>query len=93
MIMKLILCTACHDVFKCNIGEVRSCKCGKATGRYLNKIDAEYAGETAVPIGFGNTTLSQAIQNQPERGMGMEFEAFVIPKECDTFIKKDSLHS
>lgn len=85
--MKLILCTKCHDVFKLDVVD-RSCKCGACTGRYLkNEIDARYQGEHAVPLGFNNTLLAKAIKLQPEKGMGRVFEAFVIPKNCPTFIK------
>ena len=82
--MKLVLCTECHDVYKLAQGETRSCACGKTSGRYLNSTDAEYSGETAVPMGFGNTSLVKAFQNQPESGDGKRFTAFVIPKECPT---------
>lgn len=85
--MKLILCTECHDVFKLSEEETRSCACGKASGRYLNDTDAEYSGETAMPIGFGNTSLVKAFQNQPKQGDGKRFTAFVIPENCDTMRK------
>ena len=81
--MKLILCKNCSDVFKLS-QMMRSCKCGMAKGRYLNDIDAEYSGPSAVPLGFSNSTLVRAIDNQPEDGLGSEFIAFVIPKECPT---------
>ena len=35
-------------------------------------------------IGFDNETLVEAILHQPERGMGRDFIAFVIPKHCKT---------
>lgn len=82
--MKLILCKNCHDVFKLS-QMMRSCKCGMAKGRYLkNNFNAEYSGSSAVPLGFANSTLVKAIDNQPENGLGSEFVAFVIPKECPT---------
>ena len=81
--MKLILCKNCSDVFKLS-QMMRSCKCGMSQGRYLNDLDAEYSGSSAVPLGFANSTLVEAIHKQPEDGMGTEFVAFVIPKECPT---------
>jgi len=85
--MKLILCKKCSDIFKLDI-KLRSCKCGKSYGRYLNDdFNAEYAGEYAIPLGFKNSSLKKAIDNQPTSGSGENFEAFVIPKTCDTFIK------
>ena len=85
--MKLILCKKCSDVFKLD-REWRDCKCGECSGKYLNDLDAIYSGEYAVPIGFANSTLVDAIKNQPMRGMGKEFTAFVIPTICPTMKKK-----
>lgn len=82
--MKLIICTECWDVFKLE-HETRRCKCGKCEGRYLEDgLNAEFKGETAVPIGFANTSLLEAIEAQPDVGWGKEFTAFVIPKVCKT---------
>jgi len=58
---------------------------------YINEIDAIYSGDDAVPIGFANGSLVEALRNQPEAGMGKVFTAFVIPKECETFVKVDKI--
>jgi len=82
--MKLIYCEYCHDVFKLAL-EPRRCRCGETWGKYLpNGLDAQYAGDGAIPLGFGNTSLMFAIANRPEEGMGKAFTAFVIPVECPT---------
>lgn len=86
--MKLLLCKSCQDVIKLTYTS-RTCECGKAGGRYLNDLDAEYFGSSAVPIGFANGSLVDAVFKQPEKGMGQTFTAFVIPKECPTFVKLD----
>jgi hypothetical protein len=84
--MKLILCKQCTDVVR--LFEVeRRCKCGAVGGRYLDGLNAEYWGDDAVPIGFHNALLLNAIANQPYTGMGKNFEAFVIPRECGTMKK------
>lgn len=86
--MKLIYCPECHDVVKLDYGE-RACECEKSWGSYEDDgLHAVYSG-LAVPLGFANSTLVQAIKNQPGEGMGERFEAFVIPKSCPTF-KKES---
>lgn len=82
--MKLLLCKECQDVVRL-IDTKRTCKCGKVGGRYIDDINAVYFGATAVPIGFANSTLVNAFQNQPENGMGQYFDAFVIPKDCPTY--------
>jgi len=53
-------------------------------GHYIDDINAVYKGEFAVPIGINNSTLVDAIKNQPRDGWGEKFEAFVIPKSCET---------
>lgn len=84
--MKLILCRKCNDVFKLD-NKVRTCKCGCCSGRYLSDdYHAEYCGKEAIPIGFANSSLVKAVQNQPEEGRGEVFEAFIIPKKCPTMI-------
>jgi hypothetical protein len=81
--MKLIICRKCQDIFKLDY-KPRTCKCGQSKGKYLQDgINAQYSGP-AVPIGFANSSLANAVNNQPEDGMGKEFIAFVIPKHCET---------
>lgn len=89
--MKLLLCKSCQDVIRLIPNEVRSCKCGNCSGKYINGIDAVYTGENAVPLGFANSTLVSSIRNQPQSGMGSNFTAFVIPVICPTFKKVDKI--
>lgn len=85
--MKLVLCKKCQDVVRLT-SEMRQCKCRASGGCYIDDIQAVYWGEEAVPLGFDNPSLVYAIQHQPETpGVGRKFEAFVIPKVCDTFKK------
>lgn len=84
--MKLILCKNCSDVIRL-FEEVRHCKCGRTGGKYLNDVESEYWGEDAMPIGFANPSLLQALRGQPEKGKGREFKAFIIPKDCPTMKK------
>ena len=82
--MKLIFCPGCHDVVKL-AREMRFCKCGASCGCYkTDGLNAVYGG-SAVPLGFANSSLVEAIKNQPDEGMGERFTAFVIPKSCPTF--------
>lgn len=98
--MKLIFCPECHDVRKihglrydsCECQEcVRKyatyCNCGEAWGYYKrDKLNASVGGE-AIPLGFANASLSEAIGNRPVSGAGSRFEAFVIPIVCDTIVE------
>ncbi|RLI38909.1 hypothetical protein DRO66_00365 [Candidatus Bathyarchaeota archaeon] len=85
--MKLIFCKSCHDVVKLIIGVKRSCKCGKCSGLYIDKLNAEYEGDDVMPLGFNNFSLKDALNDQPKSGQGMRFDAFVIPEICPTFKK------
>lgn len=85
--MKLIFCMECQDVVKASTnGEWRSCQCGESSARYIDELNAEYKGYCK-PIGFNNSSLGAALQNQPKRGRGRNFEAFVIPENVRTFKK------
>lgn len=86
--MKLILCTYCEDVVRLIQAEERFCKCGRCSGQYTDELNAWYKGETVIPLGFANPSLVEAMENQPDRGWGEQFTAFVIPKECGTFKNK-----
>ena len=83
-LMKLLYCPKCDDVFKLAYAK-RSCKCGKVSGKYLlDGLQAVYTG--GVPLGFANSSLLIAIKNQRPGGLGREFIAFVIPKNCATMV-------
>ena len=88
--MKLVLCTFCSDVFK--LARVpRACDCGTCGGYYKDSLNAVYWGDTAIPIGFNNRDLRRACAHMPPGpGRGETFEAFVIPRVCQTMIKLDT---
>ena len=86
--MKLLMCRSCGDVFSLDYKE-KWCKCKGISGKYLDDLNAEYHGEDAIPLGFANNSIREAIRKQPKNGMGYNFNAFVIPKECNTFVKVD----
>ena len=85
--MKLIFCTNCQDVFKLTT-ELRQCSCLECGGYYVDKLNVEYWGASAISLEFDNTSFIEAICNRPLSGMGKCFEAFVIPVECSTFIRR-----
>lgn len=85
--MKLLMCKNCGDVFNLDYKE-KYCKCKGVRGKYLDNLNAEYYGDDAIPLGFDNLSFVKAIKNQPNNGMSETFNAFIIPKVCNTFIKK-----
>lgn len=84
--MKLIFCSHCSDVFKLHLGKTKKCGCGRSWGQYGDYLNATYGG-LAVPLGFANPSLVEAMKGQPIDGDGKTFTAFVIPKNCPTFKK------
>lgn len=86
--MKLLRCTECLDVFNLTMQE-KACSCGKTKGKYIDNLYAQYSGPCA-PIGFDNNTFYNAIRNQSQEGSGVEFLAFIIPKECPTMERLSS---
>ena len=89
--MKLLLCKGCQDIVRPLIGIKRYCQCGCCTiiGQHDN-VTVSYTGEKAVILGIKNSSLIQAVANQPDEGMGKDFVAFVVPKKCITTIKNNT---
>lgn len=81
--MKLIFCPICQDVVKLDY-DPRFCECEKSSGYYMEDgLNAVIFGK-AIPIGFANSSLAEALRCRPQDGMGKRFEAFVIPYDCPT---------
>jgi hypothetical protein len=81
--MKLIFCPKCQDVVNL-LTVLRRCRCTSSWGAYHDDVRAYYGGE-AIPIGFENPSLIQAIRDRPKTNWGSNFEAFVVPFDCPTF--------
>ena len=86
--MKLIICLSCQDIVKLDY-ELRFCKCGQCWGHYREDGLHAVIGGKAIPLGFNNASLANALRNRPEGGMGEVFEAFVIPKEAEHISRID----
>jgi hypothetical protein len=85
--MKLLFCKNCHDIFNL-ANKLKTCSCGNTKGKYIDNINAIYFGKQSIPLGFDNFSFTEALKSQPLRGDGYGFIAFVIPKECKTYIKE-----
>ncbi|QVY61950.1 hypothetical protein [Cytobacillus gottheilii] len=85
--MKLLLCLECSDMFNLDL-KMQKCSCGKTKGQYIDNLYAIYEGASAMPIGISNPSLKEAISNQPDEGLGKEFTAFIIPRNCPTFFRR-----
>ncbi len=85
--MKLLFCKNCGNIFNLDHKE-KVCQCGNARGRYIDNVNAIYSGNDAVPLGIDNFSFANAISNQPKDGRGKRFDAFVIPKKCNTFVRE-----
>jgi len=85
--MKLLFCTNCYDIISLK-SEERRCQCGTTGGKYLDDLMAEYWGDNAVPLGISNPSFVAALTaGQPVGDKGLNFEAFIMPKDCETFKK------
>ena len=88
--MKLLYCNTCRDIVKL-YRTTRTCQCGVTGGHYKQDgLNAVYYGP-AIPLGFANGSFHEALDNQPEFGMGTNYNAFVIPKVCPTMVHVDLL--
>ena len=87
--MKLLYCNTCRDIVKLS-RTTRTCQCGATGGHYREDgLNAIYYGP-AIPLGFANGSFHEALDSQPEFGMGTVYNAFVIPKVCPTMEHVDS---
>ena len=97
--MKLLICKICNSVFNLT-NKSKSCECGKTTVHYTDTINVVYSGP-AIPIGFANTSLLNAIElqeflNKIEKNnpkvccKGEEFTAFTIPDWANTIKKNEN---
>ena len=80
--MKLVYCKNCKSIFNLT-KDMKYCDCKQTYGKYTDDLNAEVSCH-ALSIGFLNSDFIAAINNRPIRGQGRRFEAFVIPKVCDT---------
>lgn len=92
--MKLLFCPHCQDVRKLG-GLMTLCECQKSWGHYSDDgLNAIYGGG-AIPIGFKNPSLVEAVHAQQdegdrEDGMGRRFDAFVMPWCARTISRSES---
>ena len=80
--MKLLYCPTCHDIYNIK-HEPKTCLCGATSGMYRSDGLTVDVGGNPVVLGIHNTSFVAAIRNIPLEGMGKEFTAFVVPKNCD----------
>ena len=88
-LMRLIYCELCGDVRGLRQNVTR-CDCGSSWGMYESDgLKAVYGGN-AVPLGIDYELFHLAIDYRPDGGRGQVFDAFVIPKKCDTFKRAEA---
>jgi len=83
--MKLLYCPNCEDIIKLRT-KVRFCDCGAISGRYLDNKMAVYTGD-AVPLGIDNNMFLGAVIVWQATDGTCNFDAFIISKDCSTFVK------
>jgi len=81
--MKLLYCKQCKDIFR--LWETtKTCQCGSTGGHYKDDRDHAICYGHAIPVGIRNDSFLQAITDQKEFGKGINFGAFVYPKNFPT---------
>lgn len=93
--MKLLMCLNCGDIFNLT-SNVKSCRCGNSSGRYVDNLNVEIKGNCKA-IGFANQKFINAyqlqkIEDEAQSGKpvccnGVPFDAFFIPESL-TSVKR-----
>jgi len=91
--MKLAYCPICFDIFKL-IKDVRSCSCGMSSGliKTRNGFRVAQINGPVKLIGIKDPSFFEAVHNQPYKGPGKEFVAFVMPKVHKAVYKIKAVH-
>jgi hypothetical protein len=77
--MKLLNCTLCNDVVAL-APETRTCYCGKASGKYINRMDVEVKGKCRI-LGMRNDQYLQSFKDNNPRANYNWFVIAVSEKE------------
>lgn len=67
--MKALFCVECGDLFALSMHREKSCECGRARGRYVNREQATFSG--GLPIGIANGDLRSAAARWPGKVTAM----------------------
>lgn len=86
--MKLIFCLSCSDVVNLVRHEERRCSCGSCYGMMDSESTGWYKGVTCLPVHFNIGSFADACFNQPSKGRGRMFEAFVLADKNLTLEKR-----
>lgn len=95
--MKLLYCKKCNSIF--SLGhKLKECECGKTKGKYIDNLNALYAGRYAKPMGIDNRDVAIKLTNlkdiknidiRMEKLMSKYIKCWFIEKDdcCQTFTK------
>lgn len=87
--MKFVHCKKCQDIVKL-WEEGRYCRCGSCGGRYVDRINAVFWGDGAVPLGLDNNSFVQALRSVAGHRTilgSIGYNSFVIQEPCSTFVR------
>lgn len=77
--MKLLWCPKCNDVIRLQYF-IRSCECGRVSGKYLNNVEAVSNGK-GVSIGIGNAHISMAAMSLGSKKETKDQQHYIEGKE------------
>jgi hypothetical protein len=84
--MKLLMCSNCFDVFNLDFHKIKKCGCGQCAGKYTDKLNAVYVGETR-PLIINNESLSHALKLSQKWNVDRVFESLVSSPKEESFRK------
>ncbi len=89
--MKLLFCLSCESAFNLSHTGVKTCPCGKTTGRYCDYGGVVSFEGPGIPIGFHWGQFKEAVNNRQSTGNNrqsntgrVEFKAWVSGTKDET---------
>jgi hypothetical protein len=83
--MTLLYCPHCGDIFSLS-QRLRRCSCHRTKGKYISDVLARISPD-AIPLEIADSSFKEAIALRPDEGLGVEFTAFVIPRDCESIMQ------
>ena len=92
--MKLLFCTDCADVIKLDY-VIRTCKCGKCSGKYLPDGDNVEISERSMLIGLTNSSLQYMVGKcwNEKNKYNLKLDGYIFPYDYEKITRlKDSIN-
>jgi hypothetical protein len=88
--MTLIYCPECKDILRIVKIELRSCYCGKSSGRFNCSGNSIVIFGEALPIRISVSSFSKALAYRDEKGGEKRFNAYVASRDYKKITSKSN---